>query len=174
MRTTAGHAAAVAASSNYLERVGDSMDVQVAREDGSDVFWRAAIEAEHPIAPDVEVRVSACGSSRDGALELARLELQGLAYRCALDGAAAARVANQQREAHVYAPGERGNARVRAALQIHGARATPIDAEVEAAALSIRVRDGKREVLVGDVVAEVLNRQAFPINDADGQGTIAV
>lgn len=172
MSTSARHAAATTAARNYLDRVADSWDVTVVQVEDSDVFWQASIEARHPMADDVDVRVKATGSSRDGAMELARLELHSLAYRCAIDPTSGARAANELREGHVYAPSERGNERVRRAVAFHRG-APPIDSVIEQAALSVQVRDGKRTLTVGDVATETMNRQAFPVTDL-GQGRIAV
>ena len=164
--------AATTAARNYLERVGGDMDVEVEPIEGSDLFWKATVVAPHPMADDVDTRVIATGSGRDGALELVRVEMHSLAYRCALDPAAYAREVNERREGHLYAPGRRGNLRVKRAVVFHRG-VPPEDAEVEQAALAARVRGGARTLTVGDVASEVLNRQAFPVIEGP-QGALAV
>ena len=175
MSTSGGrHAAATTAAAHYLERIGAALDVQVQPIDGADRFYRASATAPHPLADDVETTVRVSATSRDGALELARLELQSLANRCALVREAFAREVKATREAHLFSTRlPISTRRVRAAVVFrHGHE--PTDADVDAAALAVRVREGRSAIFVGEVAREVLARQAFPLQSPDGQGTLVL
>lgn len=173
MTTGARHAAATTAARNYLERIAPDLDVQVAELDGADGYWQGEADAPHPLAPDVAIHVRVSGTSRDGARELVRLELQNLAYRCAIDPAAHARAANRTREAYLWST-QRAHSteRVRQAVLFRHGR-SPTDAEIDQAALAVRVREGRSAIYVGEVATEVLNRQAFPITEGP-QGALVL
>jgi hypothetical protein len=167
--TVERHGAAVDRAEEYLRRQRDRLDASVAEVYGELArWWRATVSVPHPADRSMSVRRTASSHERTGALELARLEVQGALVRYFLDPGAGDRALNDAREAFLYTPCARSIERVQAAvLARHGGRCT----EQQVAAAWRALLPGE-DVTVGDVARQVIVAAADTSPVPIGQGAL--
>lgn len=127
-------------------------------------WHRATITAPHPGDPDLTIHRSASSPSRGGAIELARLELRGLAHRYFTDPAAHQPEIRELRDRLVYDHGTRAQRLVQAAV---AARHAPQPSEDEVGCTWIAIKDAGPKT-IGEIADAVIARRA-----RDGQQVLA-
>jgi hypothetical protein len=152
MTAVTRHAAAQDAARHYLTRVRERLQITTTQLDGGQ-YWRASLHAPHPGDPDTIICVNATGAHRDGAIELVRLELLGLAARHFTDPTELAR----ERETVVYDHGTALSARHVAAAVVTRGHPEPNERDIGLAYVAMRAVG---DVTVGEVATMVIGRAA--------------
>lgn len=117
-----------------------------------DQVHRATAHAQHPLDRDVTITRAVTGTTPAGAVELARLELHGLATRIYLDPRHAERQVDTVRGRHVFVHGDHASVRRVQACCRHRHALDTTELQIGHAYLRL---SGGLGLLVDDVVAQL-------------------
>lgn len=155
------HAHAEDEARAYLARTKSDEAVDQ-RDDG---LYFAVARIPHPADATMTMRRTGSGYQRDGALELARLELRGALARYFADPAAGLAALNRSRESIIYSPGEASLTRVVRAMVARGLDPPRMPA-IHGAYIELGAGNG---LTVGDLVEKLIERRH---HDGHGQGML--